>query len=123
MMVSLVVGAVGDVTLDQATGDWQSVRLEGDLMLGGLLPMHEKGEEGRICGAISKDRGMQRAEAMLYAVERINADPHILPGLTLGLHMVDTCLRDTFALDKTLDFLRPHMTTINYSDAHYMYVE
>lgn len=104
---------LADPALDQSTGDWHAIKRDGDFILGGLFPMHEKGE-GRICGPISRDRGMQRAEAMLYAIDRINNDPSILPGLTLGVHMLDTCNRDTFALDKTLEFLRAHMSSINF---------
>ncbi len=38
-------------------------------------------------------RGLQRMEAMLYAVDRINQDPGLLPDIRLGVNILDTCSR------------------------------
>ena len=54
----------------------------------------------QICGTIKGEKGIQRAEAMLYAIDQINADPTLLPGISLGCHILDTCLRDTYALEQ-----------------------
>ena len=32
-------------------------------------------------------------EAMLYAVDRINMDPNLLPDIRLGVNILDTCSR------------------------------
>jgi hypothetical protein len=32
-------------------------------------------------------------EAMLYAVDRINQDPTLLPDIRLGVNILDTCSR------------------------------
>lgn len=91
------------------------IKLPGDIIIGGLFPMHEKGTGGRICGAIKEHKGIQRVEAMLYAIDMINNDPRILPNITLGVHILDTCLRDTYALEQSLDFIMPHMRTLDAS--------
>jgi len=52
------------------------------------------------CGNIKKERGIQRLEAMLYAIDLINNSTHILPNIKLGAKIFDTCDRDTIALEK-----------------------
>ena len=44
-------------------------------------------------------------EAMLFALDKINADPALLPGLELGYGVRDTCNSETVGLDETLDLL------------------
>lgn len=83
----------------------REIRIEGDLVLGGLFPVHEKGGGVDECGRINEDRGIQRLEAMLFAIDRINSDPMLLPGVSLGVHILDTCSRDTYALEQVGDLL------------------
>ena len=94
----------------------KEVRIDGDIVLGGLFPMHEKGQGGQTCGAVKVDKGIQRMEAMLYAVNKINNDPTILPTIKLGVQILDTCLRDTYALEQSLDFIKAHMNTLDVED-------
>lgn len=83
-----------------------SVRLAGGLTLGGLFPVHARGAAGRACGALKKEQGVHRLEAMLYALDRVNADPELLPGVRLGARLLDTCSRDTYALEQALSFVQ-----------------
>uniref|UniRef100_A0A1B0FA03 G-protein coupled receptors family 3 profile domain-containing protein n=1 Tax=Glossina morsitans morsitans TaxID=37546 RepID=A0A1B0FA03_GLOMM len=85
--------------------DSLSIYLPGDIILGGLFPVHEKGENSP-CGEKVYNRGVQRLEAMLYAIDRINHDQNILPNITLGVHILDTCSRETYALNQSLQFVR-----------------
>lgn len=100
----------------KGTGQRKEVTLDGDIILGGLFPMHEKGHGGVKCGAIKEDKGIQRMESMLYAVKRINNDRYLLPSIKLGVHILDTCLRDTYALEQSLDFIKAHMNTLDVED-------
>ncbi len=43
---------------------------------------------------------LQRVEAMLFAVDEINRDKKLLPGVKLGASIMDTCSRDTYALEQ-----------------------
>ncbi|KAM7411141.1 hypothetical protein PAMA_021225 [Pampus argenteus] len=45
-------------------------------------------------------------EAMLYALDQINSDPELLPNITLGARILDTCSRDTYALEQSLTFVQ-----------------
>ena len=42
-----------------------SIRLDGDIILGGLFPVHAKGDRGVPCGELKKEKGIHRLEAML----------------------------------------------------------
>ncbi|KPP63662.1 hypothetical protein Z043_118058, partial [Scleropages formosus] len=61
-----------------------SIRIEGDLTLGGLFPVHARGAPGAPCGDLKKENGIHRLEAMLYALDQINGDDELLPNITLG---------------------------------------
>uniref|UniRef100_A0A8D1TLN3 Receptor ligand binding region domain-containing protein n=1 Tax=Sus scrofa TaxID=9823 RepID=A0A8D1TLN3_PIG len=83
-----------------------SIRIEGDVTLGGLFPVHAKGPSGVPCGDIKRENGIHRLEAMLYALDQINSDPNLLPNVTLGARILDTCSRDTYALEQSLTFVQ-----------------
>lgn len=55
--------------------------MDGDLIIGGLFPVHEQGVDGRPCGRLSEGRGIHRVEAMLFAIDYINNDSDLLPVL------------------------------------------
>lgn len=81
-----------------------AARIPGDLILGGLFPVHKKGPVA--CGEIQPDRGVQRVEAMLFTIDHINNNKDILPDVTLGAYILDTCSRETYALDQALEYVR-----------------
>ncbi|VFV44667.1 metabotropic glutamate receptor [Lynx pardinus] len=96
----------------------REIKIEGDLVLGGLFPINEKGTGTEECGRINEDRGIQRLEAMLFAIDEINKDNYLLPGVKLGVHILDTCSRDTYALEQSLEFVRASLTKVD--EAEYM---
>lgn len=83
-----------------------SIKIPGDITLGGLFPIHARGPHGLPCGEIKKEKGIHRMEAMLYALDQINSDPELLPNITLGARILDTCSRDTHALEQSLTFVQ-----------------
>lgn len=69
---------------------------QGDFIIGALIPVHEqptltskKGE----CGRIRDQYGVQRVEALLYMLDKINdkTKTNLLPGVKLGLEIRDEC--------------------------------
>jgi len=79
--------------------------VEGDLVLGGLMMVHER-EDTNTCGPIMPQGGVQALEAMLYTLDVINADKTMLPGITLGAHILDDCDKDTYGLEMAVDFIK-----------------
>lgn len=68
--------------------------------------MHARGNDGKACGELKKEKGIHRLEAMLFALDRINNDNELLPNITLGARILDTCSRDTHALEQSLTFVQ-----------------
>nr|XP_046191006.1 metabotropic glutamate receptor 2-like [Oncorhynchus gorbuscha] len=94
----------------------REITVDGDLIIGGLFPVHQKGEGPEDCGKINAQRGIQRLEAMLLALDEINKDEHLLPGIRLGAHILDTCSKDTYALEQSLEFVRASLTKVDDSE-------
>ncbi|RWS25091.1 Metabotropic glutamate receptor-like protein [Leptotrombidium deliense] len=72
-------------------------------------------ERRTLCGRLNKDRGVQRLEAMLFALDKINNDPNLLPGIKLGAIILDTCSSDSYALNQSLEFIRASINTVESS--------
>ena len=51
-------------------------------------------------------------EAMLYAIDDTNSDPDLLPNITLGYDIRDTCLSEKICLNKSVDIV-----LANYSES------
>ncbi|XP_034939802.1 metabotropic glutamate receptor 8-like [Chelonus insularis] len=88
------------------------IRIDGDIIFGGIFPMHEQivGLRGELpCGAVKEEKGVQRLEAMLFAIDEINKDEKLLPNTTLGALILDSCSSDTYALDQSMEFVRSYM--------------
>ena len=75
-----------------------------DIILGGLLRVH-KGDGNGKCGEIFLDKALEHLEAVLFAIDLVNNDPHVLPNITLGYDIRDTCISENIALDESIDFL------------------
>ena len=83
----------------------------GDIKLGALFPIHKKGEEdGKACGAIQKEDGIQPLEAMLYTLDEINQSDKLLPGIKLGTTAFDSCDNPIHATEKAIPLLKGFMT-------------
>lgn len=87
----------------------QYLTYKGDIMLGGLFPIHKKGENGSACGAIQDEDGIQPLEALLFTLDEINADEKILPGIKLGVIVLDTCDNPLYTAEQSLDLLQGFM--------------
>ncbi|CAF0865551.1 unnamed protein product [Brachionus calyciflorus] len=98
----------------------------GDLMIGVLLPVHQKPSitnfsdssiiNKRICGEIRDQYGIQRVEALLYLLDKINKNNTLLPGIKLGLEIRDECWETSVALEETIDFIKHTIATREYDE-------
>ena len=85
----------------------------GDVNLGGLFPLHTYNETAASCGTIRSLSSIKRVEAMVYAIGRVNEDPTILPDITVGFEIYDTCSHDATTLHRCLNFIPPIRETPN----------
>jgi metabotropic glutamate receptor 2/3 len=56
---------------------------------------------------------------MLFAVDKINREGRLLPGIRLGVNVVDTCSRDTYALNRSLEFIRASLNAMDHSSSSF----
>ena len=110
----LLFASVAQLTSAGKSEKDKTIKIEGDVIFGGLFPMHERGEsKSEPCGQIKEEKGIQRMEAMLWALDQINNDPKLLPGITLGALILDTCSSDTYALEQSVEFFRSSLSTVS----------
>lgn len=94
----------------------KKIVIQGDLMIGALLPVHEQpsyketeqASSRRVCGVIRDQYGVQRVEALMYMLDQINNKniTKLLPGVNLGLEIRDECWDSSIALEETIDFIK-----------------
>ncbi|XP_037087825.1 metabotropic glutamate receptor-like [Pollicipes pollicipes] len=50
---------------------------------------------------------------MLFAVDQINGDPELLPHISIGVNILDTCSTDTYALNQSLEYIKASMDVMD----------
>ena len=68
-----------------------------DFIIGGLFPVYN-------CKRSGKPEDLEMLEAMLFAIDRINNDMNLLPNLTIGYDVRDSCNDEIIGLNEALDF-------------------
>ncbi|TGZ55815.1 Metabotropic glutamate receptor 2 [Temnothorax longispinosus] len=102
-MENIIDSSASDVLSDQWPVKHSAV-VEGDLVLGGLMMVHER-EDRITCGRVMPQGGIQALEAMLYTLDTLN-DREIVPGVKIGAHILDDCDKDTYGLEMAVDFIK-----------------
>ena len=83
----------------------QALYREGDVILGGIVPIHLRGTSEGKCGEFFPS-ALGRALAMIYAIEQINNDSKLLPNVTLGYDIRDYCESISKATQITYDLVK-----------------
>lgn len=76
---------------------------QGDIILGGLFPLHLAKENGSC--SILRSNVLMYSEAMVFAIEEINRNGTVLPNITLGYDIRDTCGTDQLGVEIASDFV------------------
>ncbi|OWF48826.1 metabotropic glutamate receptor 1-like [Mizuhopecten yessoensis] len=107
--------------LKAGLGARRIARKEGDVIFGALLPMHKKPPETtvytRSCGKIWEQYGIHRLEIFLETVDKINASPDILPNVTVGYDIRDSCWYSPIALEQSIDFIKDSLANLDAEEA------
>ncbi|KAF7663315.1 hypothetical protein LDENG_00214130 [Lucifuga dentata] len=94
--------------------------IPGDVIIGALFSVHHQPPADKVherkCGAVREQYGIQRVEAMMHTLDRINADPNILPNITLGCEIRDSCWHSAVALEQSIEFIRDTLVSTEDED-------
>lgn len=91
-------------------------RMDGDVIIGALFSVHHQPSAEKVaerkCGDVREQYGIQRVEAMFHTLDRINADPYLLPNISLGCEVRDSCWHSSVALEQSIEFIRDSLISI-----------
>ncbi|XP_023228943.1 metabotropic glutamate receptor 1-like, partial [Centruroides sculpturatus] len=95
----------------------KTVTLPGDIMIGALFSVHfapgPKQAQTRTCGEVREQYGIQRVESAFQTVDEINRNSSILPNITLGIEIRDSCWYSPIALEQSIEFIRDNIAMID----------
>ena len=77
----------------------------GHVNIGVLVALSDRGNQEMCSDKLASARKPQSVEIVKYAMMEVNAREDILPNITLGYSIVDTCNRDIVALARSLCFI------------------
>ncbi|KAJ1080449.1 hypothetical protein NDU88_000649 [Pleurodeles waltl] len=84
---------------------------DGDVILGGIFPLHDDVDIQKITFTVQpapiscqrfRSPNYRALQAMVFAIEEINANPNILPNITIGFQIYDSCRIMQRSLEGTL---------------------
>ena len=78
---------------------------QGDINIGAVLSVHTSTLLMKCSGEIRDTRNIQNVEALHFAVNEINNNTDILPGLKLGFIALDDCQLPEMALARAVQFM------------------
>nr|XP_019953174.1 PREDICTED: metabotropic glutamate receptor 1 isoform X2 [Paralichthys olivaceus] len=91
-------------------------RMDGDVIIGALFSVHHQPSAEKVaerkCGDVREQYGIQRVEAMFHTLDRINTDPNLLPNISLGCEIRDSCWHSSVALEQSIEFIRDSLISI-----------
>ena len=76
-----------------------------DIVIGALIDIHEWNATTGSCSPHRRLDSFLWVETMRYLVQRINSDPNLLPGVTLGIEFQDVCSNEGRALQAALKYV------------------
>ena len=72
-----------------------------DFVVGALIPVHKSTASG--CSENIYVEASDHVEAVLYSLDLINSDSNLLPNISIGYDIRDSCVNENIALEEILD--------------------
>nr|CAD7198909.1 unnamed protein product [Timema douglasi] len=97
---------VDNATTDNSTFEIYTMEIPSSskLTLLGLLPVHEPGASPFECGPLNP-AALYSLAALSYALHHVNTNITLLPGIHLGLTVLDTCSQSIWAYNAVYNFM------------------
>ncbi|XP_077139184.1 metabotropic glutamate receptor 1 isoform X1 [Ranitomeya variabilis] len=117
MMMMMTLGSFdGSVGRAGASSPRSVARMDGDIIIGALFSVHHQPPADRVperkCGEIREQYGIQRVEAMFHTLDLINMDQNLLPNISLGTEIRDSCWHSSVALEQSIEFIRDSLISM-----------
>ncbi|XP_077982018.1 metabotropic glutamate receptor 3-like [Glandiceps talaboti] len=77
----------------------------GDIILGGLFQLHAYDDVMAVCRDLLTLPDLKNVEVMVFAIDQLNKNNSILPGITIGFDIFDTCQSSAVTLERVLRYL------------------
>ncbi|CAF4108312.1 unnamed protein product [Rotaria socialis] len=93
---------------------------DAEIVIGAFFSLHHPptshgGGRLRECGDIREDYGIHRVEGTFWILDQINANQSILPNITIGYQIRDSCWYVPVALEQTIEFIGN--SVLNFGDS------
>ncbi|XP_076853602.1 extracellular calcium-sensing receptor-like [Brachyhypopomus gauderio] len=84
----------------QGESTYPQLSKDGDIIVGGIFPFHSKWENTNLSYSVKPSpiqckslnfRAFQYSQSLIFAIEEINNSSSLLPGVSLGYKIYDTC--------------------------------
>ncbi|GBM70589.1 Metabotropic glutamate receptor 1 [Araneus ventricosus] len=109
LLTVVAIAAIAQVCTGQRRTKRTAI-IPGDIMIGALFSVHQqpgqKQAQSRTCGDVREQYGLQRVEASFQTIDEINRNETLLPNITLGIEIRDSCWYSPIALDQSIEFIR-----------------
>ena len=113
MTLTVLISQIENKVNVLRVGSSKVATIPGDLVIGALFPVHHtpgpKQAQTRTCGDVREQYGIHRVEAAFQTIDTINRDDTILPNITLGIEIRDSCWYSAIALEQSIEFIRDAM--------------
>ncbi|XP_039972000.1 taste receptor type 1 member 3 [Xiphias gladius] len=100
--------------------------LSGDIMLGGLFPINQltsnlsqRREPNNVSCERLNEHGLGLALVMKYAVDEINGNQILLPGIKLGYEIYDTCTQSAIIMKPSISFFTVKSNKVLFVECNY----
>nr|XP_029711039.1 metabotropic glutamate receptor 1-like [Aedes albopictus] len=110
---SPIVAQPSSASASTDTSKRTSAHIPGDFVIGMLFSMHHQPRQKRTgpnhflsCGEIREHYGIQRAEVTFKTIDEINQNSNLLPNITLGVEIRDSCWYAPVALQQSIELIR-----------------
>ncbi|KAM3616857.1 uncharacterized protein V6R79_024911 [Siganus canaliculatus] len=118
-------GSSSPQCVKQADSELPALRLRGDVVIGGLFPLHYVAPQPQLnyqskpqlehCSGFDY-RAFRWMMTMIFAIEEINHNSSLLPGVKLGYQIMDSCDHVHTSLQALFSLVSPHSGEIKQTE-------